>query len=582
MRALLVALAASAAVIVPSAPASQAPGASPTLPPFAATLAQMPAITGGDGWHGDIGSAAWGKLAVAKPETRQLTRWNFALGLLGEGRGADALGVLTVMGVADRDLALVSTYQLARGAALTLLGRDAEAVQALETGDLANNPEACAWRMRALAHAGSANDAVQQINCAIPAINGRKPADRAPFVLAAAGAAIDDGQPQPALAWLKLFPDRDAAANVLRGRAMIATGDAQGGRLRLERAKTSGAAEVVADAKLAMIESQLGANTLGAATAVKQLDDLRYGWRGGHVEERALRLQLKLATDAHNLRGQLQAGATLFRYFKLGAEAGPMLASLQATLASALNPGTSLSLADAAGIYWDYRELAPAGPEGDALAMRLAGQLEGAGLYGRAAELLQYQLFQRREDVAQGPLSVKVAALHILAGHPDRAMDVIRTTEQPGYTDEMRQDRKRIEAVALHRMGKDDAAMAALEGLPDAAGLRAEIHWRSQDWGAFVTENEAKLPAPKALTEPAQAAVLRQAVALGMLAREDKLAALRARYGAAFKTLPSGQAFDVLTGKPGNADPATLSAAMAAIPEASPAGGIGDLLDANG
>ncbi|WP_404337384.1 hypothetical protein AB2M62_02115 [Sphingomonas sp. MMS12-HWE2-04] len=582
MRSLLVALVASAATIIPHAPASQAPGTSPVLPPFAATLAQMPAITSVEGWHGDIGDAAWAKLAVAKPETRQLTRWNYALGLLGEGRGSDALGVLDIMALGDDDLALVSTYQLARGAALTLLGRDAEAVQALGTGDLVTNPEACAWRMRALAHAGSANDAVQQINCAIPAINGRKPAARAPFVLAAAGAAIDDGQPQPALAWLKLFPDRDPDANVLRGRALIATGDAQGGRLRLERAAKSGNPEDVAEARLAMIESQIGANTLGAASAAKQLDALRYGWRGGRIEERALRLQLKLALAAHDLRGQLQAGATLFRYFKLGAEAGPMLATLQTTLAGALAPETGLSLPDAAGIYWDYRELAPSGPEGDALALRLADRLESASLYGRAAELLQYQLTQRRQDVAQGPLSAKVAALHILAGHPERALDVIRTTEQPSYSDGMRQERKRIEAVALHRMGKDEAAMAALEGLPDATALRAEIHWRSQDWGAFVTENEPRLPAAKGLSEPGQAAVLRQAVALGMLAREDKLAALRTRYGAAFKTLPSGQAFEVLTGKPGAVDPATLSAAMAAIPEASPAGSIGDLLDAEG
>jgi hypothetical protein len=69
-------------------------------------------------------------------------------------------------------------------------------------------------------------------------------------------------------------------------------------------------------------------------------------------------------------------------------------------------------------------------------------------------------------------------------------------------------------------------------------------------------------------------------VALAMLNQEAKLQALRARYGAAFKALPSAQAFDLLTQPSPTVDPARISAAMAAIPEASPTGAIGDLMDA--
>jgi len=591
MRTALIALLAGAATATPhaaphvatpdAAPAATTPGigaASATLPPFAATLAQMPMITGASGWHGETGEAGWALLAASRPENRQLGRWNYALGLIGEGRGAEALGVLDVMQAADHDLGLVAPFLLARGVALTLVERDEDAVTALSAEELATNPEACAWRMRALAQAGDAQAAIRQVNCALPAINARAPEARAPFVLAAAGAAIDAGQPGPALAWLKLFDDQNAEANVLRGRALVATGDPQGGRLRLERAAISGDAAVKAQARLGTIEAGLATHSLAPADALKQLDALRFGWRGGPIEQRALEIQLRLATEAHDLRGQLRAGAALIRYFKLGARAVPMLAELQAQLAAALAPDSGVPLPEAAGLYWDYRELAPAGGEGDALVLRLAGRLQDASLYARAAELLQYQLTQRAQDVAQGPLSVKVASLHILAGRPDRALDAIRTTEQPSYSPAMRQDRKRVEAVALYRLGKTDAAMAALDGLPDAQAVRAEMRWQVKDWGNFVTENA--LPAPKGLSEPAQAAVLRQAVALAMLGREDQLAALRARYAGAFKTLPSGQAFDVLTRTVGTIDPAAIGAAMTAIPQASPAGTTGDLLDA--
>jgi hypothetical protein len=66
-----------------------------------------------------------------------------------------------------------------------------------------------------------------------------------------------------------------------------------------------------------------------------------------------------------------------------------------------------------------------------------------------------------------------------------------------------------------------------------------------------------------------------------MLGREDKLQTLRARYGALFAKLPSARAFEVLTRSVSTIDPAELGEAMAAIPEASPAGAIGELLDAS-
>ena len=566
------------------ATAAAGPAASPkpaTLPPFAAILAEMPMISGAKGWEAPEDAAAWTKLASASPADRQLARWDYARGLVGRGRGAEALGVLDVMLASDQDLEMVAAYRLARGAALTELERHEDAMAVLSVPDLESNPEACAWRMRSLSDAGAWKDSLREVNCALPAINGRTAWDRMPFVLAAARAAIEAGQPRPVLNWLKLFPDQHAEANLLRGRAYLALGEYDEGRLRLERARLSGNPEVVAAARLGLIEAGMATHAIKPGEADKQLEALRFGWRGGPVEQRALTLQLQIATDAKDLRGQLRAGAALFRYFKLGADATPLLVRMQAALASALDPNGGVPLPEAAGLYWDYRELAPSGADGDRLVLQLAGRLESKGLYARAAELLQYQLTQRAEDVAQGPLSVKVAALHILSGRPDRALDAIRSTEQPSYTPEMRADRKRMEAVALHQLGKDAAALAAVDGLPDATAIRAEIHWRSKDWGAFASENAGSLPGAGGLTTPGQAAVLRQAVALAMLGREADLQALRRRYGAAFAKLPSGPAFNVLTHAVGSIDPGSIGAAMAAIPSASPAGTLGDLLDAS-
>lgn len=565
------------------APAPGKAGAPPVkLPGFAAALAEKPVVAGPQAWQPMARADAWAALAQSKPGTRQAVRWRYAGSLLAIGRGLEALGVLNVMLQDDPDLALVASFQVARGAALTLARRPAEALAALAGERLATNPEACAWRLRSMADAGLAQAALGQVNCALPAINARTGAARSAFGTAAAQAAIEAGRPAVALQMLRSVPDGDPAGNLYRGKAYLALGEAQAARLRLERVGLSGSPEQRMDARLSALDHAVATGSIAAPDALKQLDRITFTWRGGPVEERALRLTARLQAEADNLRGSLAAGAALFRYFDLGKDTGPVVAKLQAQLASALAPDSGMPLAQAAGLYWDFRDLAPSGAEGDLLVSRLADRLQATGLYGRAAELLEYQLTARTKDVAQGPLSVKVASLHILAGRPERALGALRGTDGPHYPQEMLTERRQVEAAALHLLGKTNEALAVLQDVPGGDRIRAEIYWKKQDWTSLAAVGEAFLPRPgAALPEVSQAVVLRHAIALAMLGREDGLARLRARYAAAFAQLPSAATFDVLTRPAGAIDPAVLSKAMASLPSASPAGAIGDLLDAD-
>ncbi|MFV0623245.1 hypothetical protein ACBY01_04425 [Sphingomonas sp. ac-8] len=571
---------AEASPIAP-APTSAPTPSKPRFPGFAAALAEQPTITGPGAWTILPYADAWAALAASTAETRQQARWAYARSLVGQGLGSEALGVLDVARSDDPDLALVPAWQLARGAALIQMGQYAEALEALGGAELATNAEACAWRMRGMGEAGLAQQAIAQVDCALPAINARTGRQRAPFVLAASRAAVEGGRPAQALKWLALLPDRDPAANLYRGRAYLALGDAQAGRLRLDRVGLSGTAEQRMDARLSTLEAGVADHSILPADALKQLDQIRFTWRGGDIEQRALQLTVRLSADRHDTYRSLAAGAALFRYFDLGAEAGPTLVSLRTQFTQALAPQSGMPLDKAAGLYWDFRDLAPGGAEGDLLVSRLADRLQAAGLYGRAAELLQYQLTARARDLAQGPLSVRVASLYILAARPDRALGALRASEGPLYPEQMLWDRHRVEATALHLLGRTSEALAVLQDVPDGNRIRSEILWQKQDWTSLVATNEANLPRPGALNDVDQTIVLRQAIGLAMLGREAPLARLKSRYAGSFAKLPTAATFDVLTDPVGAIDPAALSKAMAALPAASPAGAIADLLATN-
>lgn len=550
------------------------------LPGFAAALAQQPAITGAAAWRVIPPDQAWSTLATARSSDRQQARWDYARSLIALERGAEALGVLDVMRQDDPDLAMVDAYRLARGAAFIQLERFEEASEQLSASSLADNAEACIWRMRALALSGFAEQALQQMRCAVPAFAGPR---RKAFALAAARAAVEGGKPAEALRYLNGVPDRDPAANLYRGRAELALGHPDQARLRFARVERSGPMALRMDARLSEIEAEVANGSLDGDAALKRLTAFRYVWRGDAIEERALQLSYRLSARQNDLRGALSAGATLFRFFDSAKQGEDFLPALQAKLAEALDPARKLPLEQAAGLYWDYRDLSPSGAEGDLLVSRLAERLQSAGIYGRAADLLEYQLFNRAGDLARGPLSARVAGLHILAGRPDRALDLLKRSLDASYPDAMIFARKRVEAAALSLTGRVPEALAVLQDVPGASTLRAEILWKQRDWKQLAAETAGGLPVSRAvsgaLSEVDQAMVLRHAIALAMLGREDALAALRGRYAERFHGLKTAPVFDMLTASPGTADPDRLARAMAAMPASSPAGDFAALLD---
>lgn len=575
----------SSPIPAPSPAASPVAAAAPPpmirVPGFAPWLADQPIAGPADAWRTIPDATVWHSIVTAAPSERQAARWAYARSLIATGRGPDAIGVLDVMAADDPDLTLVAAWQRAHGVAQIQARHFAEGIAALRQPALFGDAESCLWRMRALSAVHDPQASLAQLACAAPALAVRHGSARTPFILAGAQAASATGRYRDVLSWLAALPDGNSAANLLRGKANLALGNAQEGRLRLSRVGLSGSPEERAEASLSTIEDALTTRTMDAATAAKRVDTLLIGWRGDAIERRALQLSMRLAQQNHDAMRELASGAILSRYFDLGADAGPLVGTLQTRLAALLAPDSKLPLAQAVGLFWDYRDFAPAGVEGLRFAEALAGRLQSAGLYGRAADLLDHRLTAAtQQDVEQGPLSIRIASLRILAGDPAAAVRVLRATDQVPYPGDMVAQRRRLEAVALDLLGKTNEALATLDDVPDGVVISAEIYWRAHDWAHLERVGDAVLPPVGRLNEVGQAIVLRQAITLAMLGHGDALTRLHARYAGGFAGLPAAATFELLAGNPAQVDPGALTKAMAALPATSPAGAIGDLMDA--
>lgn len=559
-------------------------GRLPDVTPFAPRLAQRPMAAGATAWPLLENKEAWG--ALSRAGDRQAGRWAYARNLIGRNLGQEALGVLAVMRLDEPDLDLVEPFRVARGAAMTLAGRRSEAVMLLAPGS--KHPERCAWQARALAgiasvgyeQAFSADTLLRSFSCAGPALAARDAAGRAPFLLAIAD-ALTASHPQRSIALLTPLSDRDPAANLVRGKALAALGRGAEARLRFERAEVDGPTPLRMAARLSRIEAGVNGGSLSATAGLRQLTTLRYGWHGDAVEEGALQLGYRWRRRMGDFPGALSEGATLLRYFGASHQPPGFAEEVRSGFAAMVGPASRLPLDRAAGLLWNYRDMLPAGNDGDRLVTGLVDRLQAAGLYDRAAALLNYQLLNRAGDLARGPLSVRVASLFILSGRPGAAVSMLRRTEAAAFTPEMNMERDQMEAIALFLSGRGRDAVALLQDVADSAALRGELLWRQRRWEDLVVTMNGLLPrAGKGmLSEVDQTVVLRQGIALAMLGRLDDLTALHARYGSDFAGLSTAAAFDLIAG-PAGAQPARLVRALASLPSASPAGSLADLLDA--
>lgn len=460
------------------------------------------------------------------PRASAEARFALARFLVGSGLGYEAVGVLNNIVAKAPNMAGEPELRGLRGAARASIGRMEEAEGDFAAAAVAGDPASAMWRGYIASTQGDWAAARQAFAAGAVAADAFTPLWRARFGAAHAQAALETGDLPAARALLAYsFSQGAPAADQLTAhlvQAKLFEIDGQSDRaLAVYTAVSRAPLDAVSvPAKLGVVRLSLAKGKMKPGDAAKELEALRWRWRGDATELAVIR-QL----------GQLYLSQGLYREALTALKgAGPGLnrlegaADIQADLGDAfrmlfLEGGADgLQPVQALGLFYDFRDLTPIGADGDEMVRRLARRLVDVDLLDQAAELLKYQVENRLEGVAKAQVATDLATVYLMDRQPEPALQAIwgsRSTLLPGA---LNAERRALEARALTQLGRYDHALEILgdDATSEAREVRAEVFWKQQKWLQAAALYEARLgqrfadPAP--LTAEEEARLIRAGV----------------------------------------------------------------------
>lgn len=499
--------------------------------------------------------------------------------LMGSELNHEAIGVMNALGAAEPSMLSDAEFRSLRGAARALIGRYPEAQADFSSPVLNDEPSAALWRGYVAARQGEWAEARKQFQAGARAVEAYDAERRVRFSRLHAEAALEIGDLAAAEAVLQYaFEQKSAppleqlAARLVQARLFEAQGQSDRALRVYDAVSRASLGSISTPAKLRAIKIRLDGGKISQADAVRQLNTLRWAWRGDAAELDTVRTlgavhlqagRYREALDALRSAGQLKTSlpaavelnqdlAAAFRYLFL--EGG----------ADGLQPVQALAL------FYDFRDLTPIGADGDEMVRRLARRLIDVDLLDQAAELLKYQVDNRLDGVARASVATDLAIVHLMDRDPQNALEAIwssRTTVLPAA---LNSERRVVEARALVDLGRFDHALEVIERdrSPDAEDIRAEVFWRQKAWAQAGALLEKRLgdrwKAQPPLTGEEETRLIRAGIAYSLAADDAALTRLNTRWGRFVEAARAPDAIRVaLTSPDVNVSPADYAKAAA-------------------
>ncbi len=477
------------------------------------------------------------------------------------GFAPEALGYLRMAAVDEPTIEDTGPYRALRGAANALLSRWDLALPDLDSPLVQGDPETRFWA--AIAHAASSENPGEMDKAISAGMGFLKPYPKrlkwqlAGIAAESALAAADDSTAQDAITLmgkLAATPMEQGQLAYLQG----AYGELQGkfdkALYYYDLAEKGGNREYRARAALASIELRLKTKKLKPLEAVEKLDHLRFAWREGDFEFNLLRRLSELQAQAGDYPNALRSLRSLANNYPEN-KGTPAITALMSDLFTKLyldGVADKMSAVSAIGLYDEFRDLTPSGPQGDEMIRRLADRLASVDLLERAADLLKHQVDYRLQGLDKARVGAQLAVLDLLDHKPQAAVDALAASSMDGLPPDLQLQRRHLMARALADVGRvqEGVLLLANDTSPEAGLLRAEIYWRAQDWANAATAFESLVERPsrgQPIDDASAKMVLSWATALTLANDERGLATLRRNFGPAMTQTPYNDGFNLLT-----------------------------------
>lgn len=492
---------------------------------------------------------------------------------LANGWGAEALGYLNIVTQILPELEANPRFVALRGAARVLAGKYESALKDFLNPVLGEYDDVNFWRAYTLARLQDWRQASERIPKDFRMLESYPSFLRddmgvalAEIALRAGNAALGEDLlghvgkgPEP------MRPGQDAARDYLRAEILRQKGEKDKAAAAFETLAKGRNRQFRARAGLALTNLLIESKKIDTKEAAERLERLRFSWRGDEFEPLVnYRLGALYLED-----GQYTKGLSILRDTVEEAPGNGLTEQITNEMLRSFHDIfmteklDKLSPLDAITLYEDFRELVPPGAEGDKLAERLAEHLAVANLYGRAGDILEYQLTHTLKGADAVRTAVRLAAIRLLDGRPEAAIAVLDHVaagkDLDALDDAARKEKIRemalLRARALSKMDKPEQALGILNAMPpdaDVNRLRVDISWGAGNWDEAAQAMQdiildEDIP-PRGPIKPDQAILLlNRAVALNLADNRVALANMRERFGTAMNATDKGKLFDVIT-----------------------------------
>ncbi len=322
-------------------------------------------------------------------------------------------------------------------------------------------------------------------------------------------------------------------------------------------------------AEFALIKYGESNGSLTREDVIARLERLRFAWRGDKFEFNVLHMLGKMQIQDNLYREglfTLRRAVTNYADQPYVVELTDLMTDTFKKLfmdgaADTMPPLTAL------GLFDEFRDLTPTGPDGDKIIQRLVDRLIAVDLLERSADLLQHQVNYRLQGEDKARVGAKLAFVYLLDRKPEDAIKALDQSNAPVISPEITAERRLLRARAVFDTGKAQEALDLIAGEKsrEAELLRADIYWRMRNWNMvsgilsqlIVETRDQELKNPADMTDeekknpklPPQTAqwILNLAISVALNGDNAALKNVKNTYWAAMKSSPQFDAFEIIT-----------------------------------